>query len=376
MLCFCCCCLGTWGTQGLFQSQILLLTTQLLFCSSELCVSPQTAFVLDTFTHFYSRKQTEPLPPPSAPSPLTAHSSIRRCSSATTFTHTTSPERTCCWLCSTCVCVCVCTWDGGVVAVLLAVAVLLPVSVLLRVQQTQFVTNLEGLADRPHDAHGLTLDRKTETETQSENNLYHVFSLYKVWVSVGGKFLFFSLFLLQPSLYSKQSRKVKLHFPGTFSLLNGFPLVSDADWPQMGLRVVCVCFASNRHNRRFTCGSLSQFSVTWTNFCLCSPSKTLDMSRSLSLTWGASTRTCQIISQRQVRWSPPSSGSSWPRGAEAEQISFQGTEAWPANTTHPQLDEQDRCSSSWKPGENQDSNRQSPFSSIRTFSDLRTHMNN
>lgn len=55
------------------------------------------------------------------------------------------------------VCVWLCTWDGGVVAVLLAVAVLLSVCVLLRVLQAQLVTNLEGLADRPHDAHGLTL---------------------------------------------------------------------------------------------------------------------------------------------------------------------------------------------------------------------------
>ena len=49
------------------------------------------------------------------------------------------------------------TCDGRVVAVPLAADFLLPVRVLLRVLQTQFVTNLEGLADRPDDPHGLTL---------------------------------------------------------------------------------------------------------------------------------------------------------------------------------------------------------------------------
>lgn len=49
------------------------------------------------------------------------------------------------------------TSDSGAVAILLAVAVLLPVCALLRVMQTQFVTNLEGLAHSPNNTHGLAL---------------------------------------------------------------------------------------------------------------------------------------------------------------------------------------------------------------------------
>lgn len=55
-------------------------------------------------------------------------------------------------------CVLVCsTWDRGVVAILFAVAVLLSICILLCVLQTEFMTNLERLADCPHNTHGLTL---------------------------------------------------------------------------------------------------------------------------------------------------------------------------------------------------------------------------
>lgn len=54
------------------------------------------------------------------------------------------------------------TCDSRIVGVLLAAAVLLPVCALLRVLQTQFVTNLESLADGADDTHGLTLARWRE----------------------------------------------------------------------------------------------------------------------------------------------------------------------------------------------------------------------
>lgn len=50
------------------------------------------------------------------------------------------------------------TSDSGIVAVLFAVAVLLTICVLLCVLQTQFMTNLESLADSPNNTHGLALN--------------------------------------------------------------------------------------------------------------------------------------------------------------------------------------------------------------------------
>lgn len=41
---------------------------------------------------------------------------------------------------------------------LVALAVRLPVGVLLSVLQAELVANLEGLADSPHDAHGVGLE--------------------------------------------------------------------------------------------------------------------------------------------------------------------------------------------------------------------------
>lgn len=63
------------------------------------------------------------------------------------------------WSASVCSCVLFCfvTFDRGIVAILLAVAVLLSIRVLLCVLQTQFMTNLERLANCPHNTHCLAL---------------------------------------------------------------------------------------------------------------------------------------------------------------------------------------------------------------------------
>lgn len=49
------------------------------------------------------------------------------------------------------------TVAAGLLRGLVALAVRLPVSVLLSVLQAELVANLEGLADGPHDAHGVGL---------------------------------------------------------------------------------------------------------------------------------------------------------------------------------------------------------------------------
>lgn len=67
--------------------------------------------------------------------------------------------------------VCSCTCDGGVVAVLFAVAVLLSICVLLRVLQTQFMANLERLADGPNNTHGLTLGGWGEEDKQGNTHV-------------------------------------------------------------------------------------------------------------------------------------------------------------------------------------------------------------
>lgn len=64
------------------------------------------------------------------------------------------------------------TSDGGTVGVFLPTVVLLPVGALLSVLQAEFVTNLEGLAHSPNDAHGLALrERKIKTH---ENKIKQV----------------------------------------------------------------------------------------------------------------------------------------------------------------------------------------------------------
>lgn len=62
---------------------------------------------------------------------------------------------------------CWCTCDRGVAAVLVSVLL----SVVLRVLQTQFMTNLERLADRPNNTHGLTLG---ERKAQDKENMQFV----------------------------------------------------------------------------------------------------------------------------------------------------------------------------------------------------------
>lgn len=76
------------------------------------------------------------------------------------------------------------TSDGGTVASLLSVVVLLAVCALLRVLQTQFVTNLEGLAHGPDYPHGLALRERPKTEKQDKQDtsgfghLQYIFLIY------------------------------------------------------------------------------------------------------------------------------------------------------------------------------------------------------
>lgn len=69
-----------------------------------------------------------------------------------------------------------CTFDRGILAILLAVAVLLSICVLLCVLQTQFMANLERLANCPHNTHCLALDewrgKKEQLLSKHYMNLY------------------------------------------------------------------------------------------------------------------------------------------------------------------------------------------------------------
>lgn len=92
--------------------------------------------------------------------------------------------------------VCLCTFDRRIVAILLAVAVLLSICVLLCVLQTQFMTNLKRLANRPHNTHCLALgELGGEKKNSCVKTLYEPFfvalisSLIFSWIYTNTRFL-------------------------------------------------------------------------------------------------------------------------------------------------------------------------------------------